>query len=165
MACYRYPTCGLAPGRVRPEGKLMRRFVVLVGVVAVLAAGCSNDSPGPSADPAGTLPSSPGGISGAPGSYTFGNYGVVAVLEPDGDEWKLTVTNKTEAGIAKPGLYALDARDGHRIEGKVQGSVPIKAGESAEFAASFGADFDPKQVGLIILLVGTDNWGAFKHPS
>ena len=140
----------------------MRRWFILIAVVSLAASACKSKAEStPSPADGGSDPQSPEVVDVAPGGYGYSNYGVTATLEPDGDAWKLKVSNKTGQGQGKPGVYALDARDGKRIDGAVEGAVPLGDGQSKEFTVRFGPGFDKNNVGLMILLLGGENWGAF----
>lgn len=139
----------------------MRRWLILIAVVALAASACKSKAEPSSPPDKGSNSGSPEPVEVAPGGYAYSNYGVTATLEPDGDAWKLKVSNKTGEGQGKPGIYALDARDGKRVDGAVEGAVSLGDGQSKEFTVSFGPGFDKNNVGLMILLLGGENWGAF----
>jgi hypothetical protein len=73
----------------------------------------------------------------------------------------MQVQNKTGHGLDAPHLYVEDGTDGHRIDGKVVGAVPIANGETKTFEVQFPPAVSPKEIGLVILLFGTLNFGAF----
>jgi len=54
----------------------------------------------------------------------------------------------------------LDAVDGHEIEVDVLQSAPVDAGETAIFDVSL-SEVDVDQIGLLVLLFGRDDYGAF----
>ena len=138
-----------------------RSFALITALLALtlVAAACSKDEPAP---PAAGQTSAPPPVEVVPeGEYGYSSYGVKADLVPDGDTFKLIVTNKTGVNLGKPGVYALDAVDGHQIPGTVVDSQPLANGKSGEFAVSFGEGFRPDQVGLMILEFGSSNFGAF----
>ncbi|MEX0990719.1 MAG: hypothetical protein WD004_00390 [Actinomycetota bacterium] len=145
----------------------MRRWMMFAAaallVLALGATACKKDqatqTPKPTEPTA--LPSSPPPDVSA-GGYAYNSYGVVATLEPDDDtSFTMTIENKTGEGLAKPAIYALDARDGHEIKATVEGSAPLNSGQEKEFTVTFAEDFDKNNVGLIILEFGAANWGAF----
>ena len=133
-------------------------MIIALLALTFIAAACSKDEPAPpvagqtSAPPVEVVPE---------GEYGYSSYGVKADLVPDGDTFKLSVTNKTGVNLGKPGVYALDAVDGHQIPGTVVDSQPLGNGQSKDFAVSFGEGFKPDQVGLMILEFGSANFGAF----
>ena len=101
-----------------------------------------------------------GTLSVPPGSsvYRYVNAGLVATL--DLDAGTLEIRNETGRDLPKPGFYVLDARDGTQVDGQVQAPEPIPAGETATFDVVLDA-IERKNIGLIVLLMGQDNLGAF----
>ncbi|MEX1047171.1 MAG: hypothetical protein WD757_09595 [Actinomycetota bacterium] len=144
--------------RTKPRLKLG-----LVLAAALLLAAACNGKATPTPKPA--LPSSPSPSPvGEKGDYSYNDYGISATLTPDGDSWDFEIQNKTGQGIAKPGIYVLDARDGQRIDATVEGSAPMNTGQSKEYTVTFPPEFDPKNVGLVLLQIGSADWGAFAPP-
>ena len=138
-------------------------MVVALLLGALLAAGC-NKEPAPSPKP--VSPSSPSpSVAVAKGDYTYNDYGIIATLTPGGESWAFKISNRTGQAIAKPGIYALDARDGHRIDATVEGSQPMNTGQSKEFTVVFPSELDPNHVGLVLLEIGSADWGAFAPPA
>ena len=78
----------------------------------------------------------------------------------DGDSGTLAIENDTGRELPPPGFYILDARTGHRVGGEVKDPTSIPNGETKTFKISFGG-LAIKDIGLVILLVGHDNYGAF----
>ena len=59
-----------------------------------------------------------------------------------------------------PGVYVKGAVDGHEIDGEVVASTPVAAGERATFDVRLdGITVD--DIGLLVLLFGADDYGAF----
>jgi hypothetical protein len=144
-------------------------FVVPVVLVSVLFAACTDDEPkGGGSTPSGSRTSSentPGTDPAIPGEYSYENAGVIATLKYEPDESTLSVTNRTGAELPEPGIYMLDARDGHRIAGTVEDAEPIPTGGPADFKVTFDSPVEPSNVGLMILLIGHANYGAFVPPA
>jgi hypothetical protein len=158
---------------MRPRMRALKSFAVPVLLAAVLLSACtSNDGSGdtpPTSSGSGssTQPSSVTS-STPPGShtdYTYENAGVIAAVKYAPDKSTLTVTNHTGAEIPAPGIYMLDARDGHRIAGTVENSEPVPAASSKDFTVTFAEQEDQANVGLMILLIGHANYGAFVPPT
>jgi hypothetical protein len=150
--------------------RALRSFVVPALLASVLLGACTNNntppdskSSTPDSTPASTStsPSS----SSPPGDFTYENAGVIAAVKYAPDKSTLTVTNHTGAEIPAPGIYMLDARDGHRIAGTVDNSVPVQTGTSKDFNVTFAQQVDETNVGLMILLIGHANYGAFVPPT
>src|SRR5205085_11898828 len=118
-----------------------------------------------------STPASPASTDTSPapvgpvGDYTYENAGVIAAVKYAPDKSTLTVTNHTGAEIPAPGVYMLDARDGHRIAGTVENSAPVPAASSKDFTLTFAQQEDQNNVGLMILLIGHANYGAFVPPT
>jgi len=136
---------------------------VAVLVLALGATACKNDEATQTPTPTEPTapPSSPPPDVSAEG-YSYNAYGVVATIEPDGgNSFIMKIDNRTGGGLAKPAIYALDARDGHEIRGTVEASEPLDDGQEKEFTLTFAEGFDANNVGLMILEFGAANWGAF----
>jgi hypothetical protein len=147
------------------------RFVALALALASLFAACTDD--GTDGGPTGT-----GGTGGtgattgvvgptpvttgpaARGTYEYVNAGLRVVVQIDGTEGSMEVDNGTDRELDPPGFYILDARDGTEIDGEVAEPAPTPAGETATFAISFEG-IEVRNIGLLVLLFGSDNYGAF----
>jgi hypothetical protein len=150
--------------------RALRSFVVPALLATVLLGACTNNDtktpPSPTGSGGSTQPSSSTpSISTPPGEYSYENAGVIATVKYAPDKSTLTVTNHTGAEIPAPGLYMLDARDGHRIAGTVENSAPVPAASSKDFSVTFAQQVDEANVGLMILLIGHANYGAFVPPT
>ena len=145
--------------------KTTRRPVVLVFAVALaFGAACTGDDGGDegavNTGSTGTGPQPTETISVPPGStvYRYANAGLVATI--DFDAGTLEVDNGTDRELPEPGFYVLDARDGERFDGLVGNAAPVPAGEVSTFDVSLDG-IELRNVGLVILLMGDDNYGAF----
>ena len=78
----------------------------------------------------------------------------------DGDSGTLTIENDTGAELPPPGFYILDASTGDRVSGEVKDPTVIPNGETKTFRVSFSG-LGIKDIGLVILVIGHDNYGAF----
>jgi hypothetical protein len=155
---------------MRPRMRALRSFGLPTLLAAVLLAACTKSDASPPPSPSGsggsTQASSPTpSFSQPPGDYTYENAGVIASVKYAPDKSTLSVTNHTGAEIPAPGIYMLDARDGHRIAGTVDNSVPVQTGTSKDFNVTFAQQVDETNVGLMILLIGHANYGAFVPPT
>lgn len=144
-----------------------RRFAALALASAVLLGACT----GGEGDPGGTAGTGETGsvdtgptpaetLTPGQGVYTYQNAGLTVTLTVEGASATLNVDNGTEHDLDPPGLYVLDAVDGHQIDLEVTEAAPIPAGESAGFDVTLG-DVSLEQIGLLVLLFGQDNYGAF----
>jgi hypothetical protein len=100
--------------------------------------------------------------TGPPGTavYRYANPGLLATLSLDGDSGTLAIQNDTGRELAPPGVYILEARTGARVEGEVKDPTAIPDGETKTFRVAFSG-LGTKDIGLVILLMGRDNYGAF----
>jgi hypothetical protein len=159
---------GMMRPRMRPPGPFLKGLAVPALVVSMLLAACTKSDGPPPPPPSSSGASTTSSVASPavpPGDYTYSNAGVIADVKYSPGKSTLTVTNHTGAEIPAPGLYMLDARDGHRIAGTVQNSTPIASGTSKDFTVTFAQQLDQINVGLLILLVGHANYGAFVPPT
>jgi hypothetical protein len=142
------------------------RFAALSLVFVLALAACTGGG-APKTSPSGgtgtTGPPAPtASFSGPPGTalYRYVNAGLTATMQLDGDTGTLEIDNATGRELAKPSFYILDARDGHQIDGTVDGATTVPDGKTATFDVSYSG-LDIKNIGLLVLLMGRDNYGAF----
>jgi len=145
--------------------KTTRRLAALLVALAVLAAACTGSDGGDEGKGNGTgsVSETPTAVvTGPPGTvvYQYANAGLTATLVIKGQSGTLEVDNGTGRELPKPGFYILDARDGRRVEGKVAEAAPIPDGDKMRFKVSF-AGIEDKSIGLVVLLMGPDNYGGF----
>ena len=160
---------------MRPRMRALRSFAApallsaLVAAALLLGACTRNDPTPPASSDGSTSSTAPSSVEptspGQTGAYTYENAGVIADVKYSSDKSTLTVTNHTGAEIPAPGIYMLDARDGHRIAGTVEDSAPVPAASSQDFTVTFAQPVDEANVGLMILLIGHANYGAFVPPT
>ncbi len=131
---------------------------------SLLVAGCSGGGgSGPTSGPTSPPAQTPTRIGTTPGLYEYRNAGLVAVLDFDeaGRTATLEVQNGTGRDLGEPFVYVLDARDGHQIDGRIPDAAPIPEGARATFTVRFPPELEVDQIGLAILVLGGDNYGAF----
>jgi len=139
--------------------------LALLAALAVLAAGCTGSKGGDGGKDGGTgsVSETPTAVvTGPPGTivYQYANAGRPATLIIKGESGTLEIDNGTGRELPKPGFYFLDARNGSRFDGKVADAAPIPDGDKVSFRASF-TGIEDKNIGLVVLLMGPDNYGAF----
>jgi hypothetical protein len=78
----------------------------------------------------------------------------------DGSDGTMDVKNDSDNDLDAPGLYVLDAADGHEVDGTVLDAAPVAAGDTASFDVRLD-DLSVDDIGLLVLLFGADNYGAF----
>ena len=99
--------------------------------------------------------------TGPPGAvYRYANTGLLATMSLYGDSGTLTIENDTGGELPPPGFYILDARTGDRVGGEVKDPAVVPNGEMKTFRVSFSG-LGIKDIGLVILVIGHDNYGAF----
>jgi hypothetical protein len=97
-------------------------------------------------------------------SYVFTDAaGIEARLTIEDEGAVLTVENDTGGTLPRPGVYVLDARDGARVDWTVVESAAVSEGES-EWQVERPAVPEPKHLGLVVLLFGGEDYGAFVPP-
>jgi len=152
------------PRPMKPTGRL-----VALLCLAIALGACTGDDGGGNGSTASTGPSTTSQaptpaqtFTGAPGTatYEYANEGLLVTLDLDGSSGTLAVENDSEHDLDPPGLYVEDAVDGHEIDVEVVDSAPVAAGEQASFDVKLdGITVD--DIGLLVLLFGADNYGAF----
>jgi hypothetical protein len=140
-----------------------RRILPSIVVVVTLCVGCTGDSvdartPEPTASSTSPVPTGP--VRFEPGAYRYEFGGVTADLRFDGNDATMDVKNASGAELAAPALYVIEGSGGRR-DGVVGDVVPIPDGESATFQVTFPDRVTDKTIGLVILLFGDSNYGAF----
>ncbi|MDH4111955.1 MAG: hypothetical protein OEV60_04630 [Actinomycetota bacterium] len=144
-----------------PRTPVHLTIVVLV-VLASLLAACTGDDTSP-AGAEGPPTTSPPPVTSAE-SYVFTDAaGIEARLTLEGDGAMLTVENDTGAALPRPGVYVLDARDGSRIDWTVVDARAASKGES-EWQVERPPVPEAKHIGLVVLLFGGEDYGAFVPP-
>jgi len=150
---------------MKPTGRLVALLCLAIALGACTGGDGSEDggstgSTGPSTTT--EVPTPAQTFTGAPGTatYEYANEGLLVTVDLDGSDGTLEVENDSEHDLDPPGLFVEDAVDGHEIDGEVVDSAPVAAGETATFDVTLdGITVD--DIGLLVLLFGADNYGAF----
>jgi hypothetical protein len=150
---------------MKPTGRLVALLCVAIALGACTGGDGGGDGrPTGSTGPSTTseVPTPAQSFTGAPGTatYEYANEGLLVTVDLDGSDGTLEVENDSEHDLDPPGLYVEDAVDGHEIDGEVVASAPVPAGESATFDVRLD-DITVDDIGLLVLLFGADNYGAF----
>ena len=147
--------------------KTTRRFAALALASALLLGACTGGEENPNGQaPTGSTGSQDTGptpaqtFSPGVGVFTYENAGLKVTVSIQGTSGTVEVDNGTDNALEELDLYVLDAVDGHEIQVEVQGSAPVAAGDPATFEISLGKT-EVDQIGLLVLLFGKDNYGAF----
>ncbi|HEX6580664.1 MAG TPA: hypothetical protein VF195_07320 [Actinomycetota bacterium] len=133
------------------------RAVTAALLLALLHSGsaaCTSSNGGPSVSASPSLDVAPGG-------YVYRSEEIEATIEITGEAGTLTVFNGTGFPLDDPGVYLLDARDGSRVDAEVIDAAPVPDGETGEFEVTIPGAPEAKHVGLIVLLAGDADLGAF----
>jgi hypothetical protein len=153
------------PRPMKPTGRLVALLCVAIALGACTGGDGDGDggptgSTGPSTTSEAPTPAQ--SFTGAPGTatYEYANEGLLVTVDLDGSGGTLEVENDSEHDLDPPGLYVEDAVDGHEIYGEVVDSAPVAAGESATFDVTLD-NITVDDIGLLVLLFGADNYGAF----
>jgi hypothetical protein len=146
---------------MKPTGRVV--VLLLLAIALGACTGDDGDATAPSGpSPRSDVPTPAQTFTGAPGTavYEYANEGLLVTLELDGSEGTLKVDNGSSNDLDPPDVYVEDAVDGHEIDGEVVNSAPVAAGERATFDVTLdGVTVD--DIGLLVLLFGADNYGAF----
>lgn len=156
------------PRPVKPTG----RPLALVLAVALLLGACTGgagdarpdgDGNGPTGRGTGETGPEPVGVSGTAtgtATYEYVNAGLRVVMEIDGNIGTMRVDNGTDHQLGRPGFYLLDARTGRQVDGRVGSAARIAPGDTAAFDVQF-SDIEIRNIGMVVLLFGRDNYGGF----
>lgn len=128
-------------------------LIALLHMGGAACTGSNSDAPDPRS------PS----LEVAPGAYVYLSDEIEATFELDGNAATLSVLNRTGFPLDDPGMYLLDARDGSRVDAEVIDTAPVPDGQSREFEVAIPGAPEAKHVGLIVLLAGDADLGAFVH--
>jgi hypothetical protein len=154
-----------------PPVKTTGRSLAFALVAVLLFAACTGDegpqdgATGESASTGTTGESGPTPVgttnaSTESATYEYLNAGLRVVMQVDGTAGTIEIENDTDHEVGKPDFYLLDARTGARSEGRVDAGATVAAGETGSFDVSF-AGIQIREIGLVVLLLGRDNYGAF----
>jgi hypothetical protein len=140
----------------------LRRFVAPVALLAVLGAGCTGEDGSVIPTESQTSSQTPTAVASfTPGTFRYQNAGLQVHLQLEANTGTMDVDNDSGFALGKPDLYVLDGLTGTRIDGRVLDAAPVEDGATASFQVQFPPEVTPKSLGLVILLFGSDNYGAF----
>ena len=150
------------PRPMQPTGRFAALSIVLALAACTGSGGPQATSPSGAPGATGGPPTPSESFSGPPGTAIsrYVNAGLTATMQLDGNTGTLEIDNATGRELEKPSFYILDARDGTRIDGTVDGATTVPDGQTDTFDVSYGG-LDMKNIGLLVLLMGHDNYGAF----
>jgi hypothetical protein len=134
--------------------------MLLIALAAACTGDGSDDTPTAGTE-TGTAPTDAASTSFSPGAFRYANAGLQVALQMEANTGTMDVDNGSGFALGKPDLYVLDGVTGEHIDGKVLDSQPVQDGAQATFQVQFPPEVTPKSLGLVILLFGSDNYGAF----
>jgi hypothetical protein len=133
-------------------------WLALSLATACTGGGADGSTTTPTAAPTSAIPTGP--VHFLPGEYRYAFGGVTASLSFDGSAATLEVKNASGGDLGAPGLYVVSGT-GEHVDGTIAGAAPIADGASATFQVTFPDQVTSKTIGLVILLFGDSNYGAF----
>ena len=139
-----------------------------LALTGALAAGCTDDAESPPQD---TPVESPDATEtedvqqAIKGKYLYQNAGLRATAEFEGSSGELVIVNRTGRELPEPFLYVREAENGARVDGTMDGSSPIPDGNNDRFRFEFPPEITPQTIGLLFLVLGEDDYGAFIPPA
>jgi hypothetical protein len=141
-----------------------RSIVLAAAALSVFAAACTGGGT-TSTGTTTTEPTAPptvdqGDVAFAPGEFVYQLHGVKAELTWNGGSGELTITNNSGGQLGAPALYAV-THEGQRVDATVQGAAPMSDGDGATLKVTFPSTLKPADMGIIALVFGDQNWGAF----
>jgi len=144
--------------------------LVLVSLVVIVSTSCDpfddEDGGGSPQPPASVSPStSPAPTLSAEGFLYTSKDGIRALATFERDRGTLELRNSTGAELAAPGLYLLDARTGEVVEAEVTPARPVDDGDERTFRVALAREMPPASIGLVVLLIGDADFGAFLPPA
>lgn len=150
------------------RSRICARHLVVAAAILAGLAGCTDDGGGPPEGVASSSPTAPPATSPPPvtsaDSYVFTDAaGIEARLTLDDGGAALRVVNETGGPLPRPGVYVLDARDGARVDWTVLEAKAARVGRS-EWRLTRPAVPEAKHIGLVVLLFGGEDYGAFVPP-
>ena len=150
------------PRPMKPTGRLAALLALAVMLLGACTGGDGGSTTPTEPSPTSAVPTPAQTFTGAPGTaaYEYANEGLDVTVDLDGSDGTMQVENDSGHDLDPPGLYVEDAVDGHRIDGTVLDSSPVAAGDRATFDVRLD-DITADDIGLLVLLFGADNYGAF----
>ncbi|HSL10557.1 MAG TPA: hypothetical protein VLA82_04500 [Actinomycetota bacterium] len=144
----------------------MARMLLMLILSVLLVGACerSGDDVAPSPTAPAPTTSPPPTLSSEGFLYTS-KEGIRALATFDGARGRLEVENTTGAELAAPGLYVLDAATGAVVEADVSPTRPVADGDGATFRVRLDRPMPPASIGLVVLLIGDEDRGAFLPPA
>jgi hypothetical protein len=137
--------------------------IVLVAL-ALVAVSCTGDTssapPVPSAQGGSPPPSVNVIATIVPGVWTYDLRGLKATFTwKEGAQPTLTVKNGSGADVGAPAVYVV-TQEQEQVDGSIDEAQPIADGASGDYPVTFPGDLQREDVGLVVLELGNENYGA-----
>jgi hypothetical protein len=142
-----------------------RSFTLFLAALSLAAAGasCTGETTTTTTDasPTGSpLPTVDVPVDFVPGEFVYVNNDVKVSLSWEGGTGEMTIENASGHELGTPGLYAV-TREQTEVPAEIPDAAPIPDGQSVTLEVSFPDSLDAADAGLIAILFGEENWGAF----
>ena len=144
-----------------PQPMSVRTLIVVLAFAAVACTGGgSPPADTPAATSASALPTTNVSATIVPGVWTYDLRGLKASFTwKEGETPKLTVQNGSGADVGAPAIYVV-TQEQKRVDGTLDGSQPLADGAKGEYAVTFPSELTREDVGLVVLELGAENYGA-----
>jgi hypothetical protein len=131
-----------------------------IGAVACTGGTSSRDTTSSVPTVGGTAPpTSNVDVKLVPGVWTYELRGLKATFTWKDGPPTLAVDNRTGIDVGAPAVYVV-TQDQKHVDGSLDGSAPLADGASGTYTVTFPADLTRDDVGLVVLELGDENWGA-----
>lgn len=137
-----------------------RTLLVLLAIAAVACTGggaatdTAASSPPPSPPPSSNID-----VKMVPGVWTYDLRGLKATFTWKDAPPTLSVDNGTGIDLGAPAIYVV-TQDQRRVDATVEEAAPLADGAQADYTVTFPTDLTRDDVGLVVLELGDENWGA-----
>jgi hypothetical protein len=137
-----------------------RTLLVLLAISAVACTGgdTATDTAA-SSPPASAPPSSNVEVKMVPGVWTYDLRGLKATFTWKDGPPTLSVNNGTGIDLGAPAIYVV-TQDQRRVDAALDGAAPLGDGAKADYTVAFPGGLTRDDVGLVVLELGDENWGA-----
>jgi hypothetical protein len=137
-----------------------RTLLVVLALAAVSCTGGSTTAE-TSATSAGSPPPSVNvSATIVPGVWTYDLRGLKATFTwKESGQPTLSVKNGSGAEVGAPSIYVVTQEQKY-VDGSIDGAQPIADGASGDYTVTFPSDLQRDDVGLVVLTLGDENYGA-----
>jgi hypothetical protein len=136
-----------------------RTLLVLLALGAAACTGASSTDTAATSPTASPLPTSNVEVKTVPGVWTYELRGLKATFTWKEAPATLSVSNDTGIDVAEPSVYVV-TQDQRRVDATVEGAAPLADGADGDYTVTFPSGLTRDDVGLVVLELGDENWGA-----